>query len=277
MATQQQIIFVLGVCSRTGTNLTRGLLLRNSACMATSIHEDYFLARSPYLRAFAESVNPGNKPWLAPDDTMAMFGKALRQYLWDRRIKKPGASVLVAKTPSTEGLQNFDVMFPGQPVIFVYRDPRDVAVSAERSFNRPHMVTADNWCNGVTWMKGFRRAHPTTTYAVRYEDLVLNRRPTLQALFDWLGLSEPTYTVDWDGVDDHPIRGSSELVENGGQLHWHETPMREDFNPIGRWKKVWDEPTIRKFEDRVAYPMSQLGYAKHAAMVEVNTTQLSES
>jgi hypothetical protein len=252
-----KLIFVLGVHSRTGTNLLRGLLSQHNACVVPAIHEDYFLRESEHLVKFASGINHGKQTWLPESETLRTLGFALEDYLWEGCTRKEHGVYVLAKTPSTVGLENLDKLFPGAKVVMIYRDPRDVAVSAHLSFARPYMTVAEDWKAGVQRMFAFLETHPNAV-RVQYEQLVRNRTNTMQSVFtqlrmDWMN------NVNWPGIMAYPIHGSSDLIREGHELHWKPVRMHGNFNPIGRWHH-WSSELLHAFQAVVQPELSMLGY-----------------
>lgn len=112
----------------------------------------------------------------------------------------------------------FARLLPEARFLFIVRDPREVAVSlwhhrmrTEPEFARQNpplerfvLAACGNWRDHVRALSGFLAAHPGRATAVRYEDLVSDRRDAeLVALLDFLGVAHEPALRDgmWQATD----------------------------------------------------------------------------
>jgi hypothetical protein len=78
--------------------------------------------------------------------------------------------------------------FPESKFIHVVRDPRDVAVSSRKAWEKSLIRVAHQWQRGVTAANDFSQKHPNNILTVRYEDLLADSRAELSSVCNFLDL-----------------------------------------------------------------------------------------
>lgn len=117
------------------------------------------------------------------------------------RRKKSDAKVLIDKMPiASAQARMLKAIFPGKKYIFSIRHPRDVVLSCFKQAFSPNLAmdsftSFNDACRTYDfvmsqWFEAFTMDDPNVCY-VRYDDLVMNMKPTMQTVFDFLN-------VDWD-------------------------------------------------------------------------------
>jgi hypothetical protein len=135
-------------------------------------------------------------------------------------------------------------LFPGSRLIHIIRDGRDVNLSLERvGWHGPTSTDRARY-----WQERVEMAHaaarelgPDRNLIIRYEDLVLDSRATLEAVCDFLGETfEPRMLEFFEDADAH-------LSDIDGDVHGklHRPPRPED---IGRWRQEMPVERQREFE-----------------------------
>jgi hypothetical protein len=135
-------------------------------------------------------------------------------------------------------------LFPGSRMIHIIRDGRDVNLSLERvGWHGPTLPERARY-----WQERVEMAHaagrefgPERNLIVRYEDLVLDSRATLQTVCDFLGEAfEPAMLEFFEDAALH-------LSDIDGDVHGklHRPPRPED---VGRWRSEMPVERQKEFE-----------------------------
>lgn len=272
--TNPGIIFILGIKMRSGTNFLSDLLCQHPHCFPNTIKEDYSLLYARHLIDYADAFY-SRMPMIfkvqASPKTLLYrsLGLGLLNYFNDNMINtsKPYKSSRVAgrparivtKTPSVENLAFFESLFPEMPLLIVVRDGRDVVESNVKSFETDYEAEMNEWAAAAQTILNFtaRMKDSDQPYMlIKYEDLFLNTKDAIAEILKFLDLELSQY--DFSMVDDLPVRGSSELRDEG-RLHWKPVEKTSDFNPIGRWHG-WSPDLIDRFEGVAGNHLRALGY-----------------
>ena len=195
IAPGENLIFVLGVLPRSGTNFLRDLLCLHPQCQQAGVAfaEDYVLAESALLRAYVSGVER-RLPGRALDAFQCSYalGAGLTAFL---RQGADDSAKVVAKTPSVEGIQNVETFFPEAAVLILVRDGRDVVTSGIRSFEWEFRGAARRYAAAVDQILAFRATN-TSSALVRYECLVAAPQAALVAILDFLHLDPAVYDFE---------------------------------------------------------------------------------
>ena len=135
-------------------------------------------------------------------------------------------------------------LFPGSRLIHIIRDGRDVNLSLERvGWHGPTSSDRARY-----WHERVEMAHaaarelgPERNRIIRYEDLVLDSRGTLEAICDFLGETfEPGMLEFFEDAQAH-------LSDIDGDVHrkLHRPPRADD---VGRWRSEMPVERQREFE-----------------------------
>lgn len=252
------VILVLGAFKRSGTNHLRDLLCLHPDCAFSKIPEDFIIAESEKLLAFCH-------------DTTIRWGVGMKAQM-PKMLQTINASFLqllsgtedverlVCKTPSSEGIENVDLIFPRAKVVFIVRDGRDTVESGRRSFEWGIKEKAGEWACGVGRILAFEERFPGRSIRIHYEDLVRDVKGTFWPILEHCNLSIGDYP--WVHADRAPVRGSSDLRHKFGQsMDWSPRARWEDFSPIGRWQTGnWSPKDMADFETEAGEVNRLLGY-----------------
>ena len=141
---EPKLCFVLGVLKRSGTNYFLRLLREHPDCTAPNIiAEDRLVQHSEILKQYTNSIYKSWVPkWdvpkkVGPQETLLRyFGDALSRFLRlqlngnlvnqpdfnQGLIEENGPKIMVTKTPSVVGFENFFDLFPDSYLILIIRD-----------------------------------------------------------------------------------------------------------------------------------------------------------
>lgn len=255
--------FILGIHQRSGTNFLSDLLALHPRCTRPKfLHEDFFCFAAPHLARFVETLHENWDGWREAysGETMGLIlGQCLCGIL-QREAEEPG-KLLVSKTPRADNIAHFPWLFPEHPLLVLVRDGRAVVESSVKSFKWTYKEAMTRWATGAQRILEFHRDHRRTKVPyliIRYEDLVLDLEQQLCRILAFLKLPEREY--DFAAAKELPVRGSSELVIQGEQLHWEAMPKRETFNPLARGQD-WSSMTDIQFQALAGGYQRLFGYS----------------
>ncbi|MDH3446365.1 MAG: sulfotransferase, partial [Deltaproteobacteria bacterium] len=252
-------IFIHGILQRSGTNLLNQALLLHPDCVqpVTKIRENWFLHYSDSLSEYSEQLfhvwsNPdwgGNQ--FSQSSFFSRIGDALLAYLVEQTPEALNRRLL-SKTPSVRHLERCFKFFPSSKVIIIVRDPRDVAVSALKTWGRPIAKTLDEWCLACQSIVQFENTAPPQSYLlIRYEDLVAEPEEVVRNCLSFLNLQDVDFP--WERLGELPVFGSSEFAG------WQVQKAESSFDPVGRWKSLSIEQR-QSFSDIPPTFLSYFGY-----------------
>lgn len=266
--TMPPAVFVLGVLPRSGTNFVRDALALHPALFPNPrrIWEFPLLDVARGANALQEeflAMFPRNAEVMGPLD---MFGYLAGAWMRDLQADAPDGRRILLKNPHMRNLSLATAAFPGDKLVLVIRDGRDVVESSLKTFSGRRLARktfaqiAEEWSlassAALAFAEGGPRTHPDVT-VLRYEDLVTDPRRTLPGLLRRLDLDPDA--VDLDAVEALPVRGSSRTVADG-RTGWKPQPRDTGFNPIRRWES-WPAPRKRLFDRIAGDAISKAGYA----------------
>lgn len=264
-------IFILGVLERSGTNFLSDLLSLHPDCaLASPLHEAFFHFEADRLEQYARRTASKWPARWSPsvsgaDDLLVALGRGLLGYLHET-AEDSSSRRLVTKTPSVKNLGLFPRLFPGVPAVVLMRDGRSVVESGVRSFGFTYEEQTRKWAwaarviaDTVGVPSAGRPVESWPFLLVRYEDLVLDSEPELRRIFTFTGLDAERY--DFDAVERLPVRGSSTLRPEDGNLNWEPVAQSEDFNPLERWRS-WTPARHARFNWLGGRELEVFGYER---------------
>ncbi len=264
--------FLLGIDRRSGTNYLFRLLRRHPQCLGPGpIWEDFFVYNSDIIRNYVDSVYNSWKPsWeidkiIGPESVMLeCLGNGLKEFLslqLEKMEQTPAYEdlMLLSKTPSVIGLDNFFDIFPDSYLLILVRDGRAVVESGVRSFAWDYEEAAHRWARNAEIILDFKKKNKGKKFlVVRYEDIVTDNKKELCSIFNFLGLDHSLY--NFDEAENLGVTGSSDLKKVEGKMHWKPVPKTKDFNPLARFKD-WDQKRHERFNWIAGRHMGDLGYS----------------
>jgi len=259
----QEIIFILGILQRSGTNYLLDLLDLHPDCQSVpTIGEDHLLANASHLDGFVEGVV---KRWNSNWDPDGEWKQVLREHLGQacvsflvslaQRVFPTLPRYLVTKTPSVENLHLLS-LFPQVKTIVIVRDGRDLVESGMRSFGWSFEAACRQWVEGARQiMKAQEAGLPFLL--VRYEDLQNDLKTQMARICVLLTLELSCF--DFEAARDLPVRGSCDFGRGKGQVHWSPVAKTAGFKPMHRWAK-WSRARQERFSWIAGPTMAYFGY-----------------
>jgi len=147
-------------------------------------------------------------------------------------------------------------LFPASRLVHIIRDGRDVNLSLEKV--GWHGPTASD--RAIYWLERVEMAReaarelgPGRNLIIRYEDLVLNTRVTLEEVCEFLGEEFES------GMLDFFTDASRHLCDIDGDVHGkvHRAPRPDD---VGRWKREMPVERQKEFETIAGSGLRAMSY-----------------
>lgn len=174
---------VIGGCGRSGTTLLLSIMSAHPDIFAIP-HESVSLVN---WESRARDVSTGGLHPIRID--------RLYRHLLKSRIP-PGSRRWCEKTPrNIHHAENILKYWSEAQFIHIIRDPRDVLTSRHRNKPGEYWVSLNRWVKDVS--KGLDLQDHPRLFTIRYEDLVQDFEPTIQALCNSLGMKCGTEILNW--------------------------------------------------------------------------------
>ncbi|QKT02462.1 sulfotransferase [Ectothiorhodospiraceae bacterium 2226] len=203
----------------------------------------------------SEGVAPTAEEWYAqcPGYRMPQVLEGLFRALYAREGAPAGPwQRLRWGDKSPAHVERLDVIarhFPASRFVHIVRDPRDVALSAERAWGKHKLRTAQRWFDAVSAARRVGRAIGSERYLeLRYEDLV--RDPE----------REVARVVAFLGAPFDPAR--VQLKRPSENLGWAQGQKGVVSDNAGRFQRDMAERTRRQIEGLCGPLLDELGYAR---------------
>jgi len=279
--------FVVGV-NRSGTTLLRMML--DAHPDLTVPPETHFV---PELIEEAESGSPTpesllatitrQREWgdfgLAEEELLERFraieplnaGDALRSFYeaYARRVGKPRWG---EKTPIyVKSMRRIERALPEARFVHVIRDGRDVALSIRDRADKEHPIAriAERWVRRIT--RAREQARRLAHYEeIRYENLILETRPTLEAVCEFIALPWDDALLDYhERSADRLEEMKRELPDDGKRttlsverrMATHaRTTEKPDPKRVSRWRESMSREDRELFESIAGPLLVELGY-----------------
>lgn len=259
MMMNKRVVFLHGVQQRSGTNYVNQLLCLHPTCQqpVTCVRENWYLEQITYLLKYTETLfrKWKNPKWGGTSVTEANFlkhmGNSMVAFL-EQDLDVPPDGYLVSKTPSVQNIRLAKVLFPDAKVIILVRDPRDIAVSAQKTWGTPVVESVKAWVRSAEEIMQFEKDLPHTHLLVRYEDFLVDPRTQLNQVFHFLSLKAQHYP--YEEALDAPLLGSSTTPNV-----WETAARTKSFKGYGKWTH-WPEDQSAKLNAVIHPYLQYFGY-----------------
>jgi hypothetical protein len=262
-AGRPEVLWILGILQRSGTNYLRDLMaLHPDCCGVDNPGEDFLVAHADKLQQYVRGVTRDwNRSWdprgeLREQLTHAL-GEACVSFLVSRAVPRPGTTprFVITKSPSVGSLPLLS-WFPRSRAVVIVRDGRDMIVSGMKSFGWDFETACRQWADAARTI-GAAKSAGAPFLLIRYEDLLANLRGTLTEIFSYLQLDVAAY--DFDAAAGLPVKGSSSFGTQDGSVHWRPVEKTDGFKPVGRWAN-WGARRHERFNWIAGKESAGLGY-----------------
>jgi len=280
------LVIVLGMATRSGTNFVRDLLCVHPECTGCRLSEVGFVGHSDRLIDFGQSLHDawGVRDWGqrfiremqqrecdALDVLCESIGHGLERFLWrttlDHRVgekeptdvEKIAGKRLIVKAPSVKRFSNVFRFFPEARVLILVRDGRSIVHSQIKSFDRRFESAVRGWDLAArTILDPSNETALSNCLLVRYEDLFTKTRAEMSKVLRFLELDDGVY--DFEKAENLPVRGSSQSREESGDLVWQQQSRESlQFDPLKRWGD-WSRYRHERFNWLAGDRMHRFGY-----------------
>jgi hypothetical protein len=257
------IIFIAG-CPRSGTTLTRALVGAHPkiACSQREFNIFFDVYNSNILKdAFNIDFNEIFDLKIKKRNIIESVEKVLNFYM-----EKEKTQIILVKDPFyITMLSEIFYHFPNMKLINVIRDGRDVSCSL-RTFPNKKKVNDKiesinrrnpfDWCikEWVSYTKSGRKwLHSKRYFEVKYEDLVNNTIPTIERIYNFIGL---------EMIEKENILNFYRFENEEKHLQNIEVGKPVFKKSIGRWKKDMNKSEKKLFKKLAGKLLIQLGYER---------------
>jgi hypothetical protein len=227
-------IVVHGIMKRSGTVYSSELLglHRDLFSHPNKIWEVPFLAQTGTVNKLQEDFifdYRENTTRLGKSDFLPIMGSAMIAYLYGF---VPDGKRLLFKVPGVEHLDAFYDVFPGENLMLIIRDGRDLVSSTIKTW--PQLRFSDvckRWARSARMIRRFDKEHAGRPgyLLVRFEDAVREPDRFVEEALAAFNLDPAGYPAE--KIDRLPVIGSSTTRKEGKTWMKNKT----GFNPIGRW------------------------------------------
>lgn len=261
--TAKKKFFVLG-CPRSGTTVLQQALNRHSRVVVPAetkyFYYYYGMPRRWQQRHLARmqadlqiNLELSGKPAWSTAEHREIFDEIARQCV--TRSGKSNVAWFGDKTPEhTNRIESIRRVYPECPVIFIHRDPRDVAVSLKEV----PWIKCGAWAAAYIWRRynetllDLRRQQDEFLFSVSYESLVTDPDSTLRSICEFLGVDYESSMAT--GKGDQTVIPERELA-------WKSRSLGTiGSSRVGRWKQELTAAEISRIERIDASVMTELGY-----------------
>lgn len=251
-------IMIHGIMKRSGTVYTGELLglHPNLFQHPNQIWEIPFLPLTGSIQELQEEFflkYENNRGRIGENDFLPIFGASFIAYLYSM---VPEDKRLLAKMPGVQYIDYFHTVFPGENLLLLVRDGRDVVTSTIKTW--PQLMFADvcrRWDRSAKMILDFEKHHAGTRgyWLGRFEDAVMEPEVFVREVCARFSIDELVFP--FERIDSLPVLGSSTAKETSKS--WIEKP--NGFNPIGRWH-AWSSKKKRTFKRIAGQALIDLGY-----------------
>lgn len=255
-------LIIHGVMPRSGTVYV-GELLRLHPDLYAYPNEIWEL---PFLQQAGEIQKLQKKFFLAyeqnvgkigKDDFLPIFGSSLIAYLYSFL---PPEGRMLLKVPSVQYLTYFDSVFPGEDMLLLVRDGRDVVHSTLRTWPQLRFsMVCRRWRRAAEMVHRFHAIHGADRkgyWLAKFEDAVRDPVAFVEQACDRFDLDVQRYP--FEKIESIRVQGSSSLRKDG-KVVWDHVERPKDFSPVAHWRG-WSRMKKIMFKRIAGQCLIDLGY-----------------
>jgi protein-tyrosine sulfotransferase len=262
-------IFIHGVLPRSGTNYLADLLARHPHISAhphrfwefplLSTTDNVMELQNDFARIYKK-----NAEVLTPLEFSAYLNSGLLRFLQQSVCPQ---KTMLFKFPFVHFIEFFRMLFPRDYQILLLRDGRDIISSSLRTFGtglRKKKFSAycrewDYATRSILRYEDNGTLSEPRTIIVRYEKLYSDTEDSVRQILSRTDLDLDLDEYEFRDLRGIPVRGSSSLPNDEGQVNWQPTERPASFNPIGRWED-WSARKKRRFKAIAGRTLIAAGY-----------------
>ncbi|HUF40046.1 MAG TPA: sulfotransferase [Anaerolineales bacterium] len=253
-------IIIHGIMKRSGTVFAGELLGLHPLIHPhpNKIWEAPFLSLVGDIRNMQENFHLAyrmNRGKIGENDFLPLFGSAFIAYLYSL---VPEGDRMLLKVPGVEYLDYFYDVFPGEHILVLTRDGRDLVTSTIRTWPQLRFsAVCRRWAHSARAVLRFHELHKNKAgyRLARFEDAVQDPETFVREACTRFDLDVGQYP--FERIASLPVIGSSTTRKQG------KTWIRrtEQFNPIGRWEEwsAWQKLVFKRIAGR---ELLALGYCE---------------
>ncbi|MDQ1402905.1 MAG: protein-tyrosine sulfotransferase [Actinomycetota bacterium] len=264
-------VFVIGISQRSGTNFLASLLRCHPDLSgpAAPLQEDMLLRHADLVQAYVTATGrEWPRDWGDSTDAQRALLAGLGQGILGFLNQWAGGRA-VTKSPFTDNLELYPMLFGEAPLVILVRDGRSVVESLIKGFGAFEDEAIRQWRRGARHILAFRDRHPESggnpRYTiVRYEDLVSDLESGMTKVLAACDLDPATF--DWERARSLPLLGSSFAAQGtqGASVSWEPQPRPDGFDPEARFEH-WTAGRRARFEWLAGDEQRALGYRSEAS------------
>ena len=255
-------LMIHGVMPRSGTVYVGELLRLHPDLYAYPNHiwELPFLRQAKGIQRlqrdffFAYEQNIGK---IGDHDFLPLFGSALIAYLYSFL---PPERRLLLKVPGVQYLTQFFSVFPGENLLLLVRDGRDVVHSTLKTWPQLRFsMVCRRWRRAAEMTLSFDTSHVGSRrgyWLARFEDAVNDPEAFVKEACARFDLDVQRYP--FERIEAIRIHGSSSL-QIDGKVVWDHMERPEGFRPVGHWQS-WSPTKKRLFKRIAGQALLDMGY-----------------
>ncbi|MBN1138230.1 MAG: sulfotransferase, partial [Anaerolineae bacterium] len=194
---------------------------------------------------------------IGDDDFLPLFGSSLIAYLYSFL---PPEERMLLKVPGVQYLSHFFSMFPGEHLLLLVRDGRDVVHSTLKTWPQIRFFMAcQRWRRAAEMILHFHGIHGARRkgyWLARFEDAVQDPAAFVEEACERFGLDVQRYP--FEKIEAVRVHGSSSLPVDGKVVWDHMAPPK-DFYPVGHWQR-WSFGRKCLFKRIAGQALVDLGY-----------------
>lgn len=255
-------VLIHGVMPRSGTVFTGELLNLHPDLhgFPNNIYEVPFLRLTGDIKSTQEAFFNSykrNREQMGESDFLPIFGASLMAYL---TAYIPSNKRLLIKVPDVRYLNYFKDVFPGENLLILMRDGRDIVSSTLKTWpERKFPEVCERWDLSTKMAlkcKELYRNSENGFLLARFEDVVADPKTFVLEACACFNLDSTLYP--FDKIDEIQVVGSS-TQKKDGKATWSGMEKTKDFNPVGRWSS-WSEYEKATFKKIAGETLIKSGY-----------------
>lgn len=250
-----------GISERSGTSYV-GHLLGLHPTLRTyprDLRELPFMAVSRDILDIQKkfiALHKANAGKMQNGDFLRLFGASFLAYL---HSGIPENCRILTKAPMLNCLELFQATFPGESLLLLLRDGRDVVESSIQTWPRRDFVLETIfWRNAAVLAKWYLDTFDTYEWfhSARYEDILRDPEEFVTETCTAFGLQRSVFPQH--EIDALPVIGSSHL-KRGTNATWDPVRKPKGFETTRRWRE-WPNWKKRVFKKHAGRALIDLGY-----------------